>query len=112
MVMERILTWKIVNAYLFDGKYLKAVWTKNTNKIYKIIPEIFNCLFDTYVNVRTQDVMGLCQKIENLHFGPIEPVDTIITEIEDYVNIMDSIDDAITEAQKYQLVYMVLQNTE
>ena len=110
VAMEIILIQQIVNA--IDGKYLKAIRSKTTNKINKIIPDILTYLFETYGDVSPQELMGLRSQIENMTFDPTEPVDAVFTEIEDFADIAESIDDPITTVQKCKLAYVVLQNTK
>ena len=52
VAMERILIQQIVNA--IDGKFLKAIRSKATNRITKTIPEILTYLFETYGDVSPQ----------------------------------------------------------
>ncbi len=56
--------------------------------------------------------MGLCSPIENMTFDPTEPVDAVFTEIEDFADIAESIDDPISTVQKCKLAYIVLQTTK
>ena len=56
--------------------------------------------------------MGLRAQIENMTFNPTEPVDAVFTEIEDFADIAESINDPITTVQKCKLAYIVLQNTK
>ena len=110
LAMERILIQQIVNAV--DGKYLEAICSKTTNKINKTIPQVLTYLFETYGDVSPQELMGLRAQIENMTFDPTEPVDSVFTEIEDFADIAESIDDPITTVQKCKLAYIVLQNTK
>ena len=110
VAMERILIQQIVNA--IDGKFLKAIWSKTTNRITKTIPEILTYLFETYGDVSPQELMGLRSQIENMTFDPTEPVDAIFTEIEDFADIAETINDPISTVQKCKLAYVVLQNTK
>ena len=45
-------------------------------------------------------------------FDPTEPVDAVFTEIKDFADIAESINDPITTVQKCKLAYVVLQNTK
>ena len=110
VAMERILIQQIVNA--IDGKFLKAIRSKTTNKINKTIPDILTYLFETYGDVSPQELMSLRSQIENMTFDPTEPVDAIFTEIEDFADIADTINDPISTIQKCKLAYVVLQNTK
>ena len=56
--------------------------------------------------------MGLRSQIENMTFDPTEPVDAVFTEIEDFADIVESINDPISTVQKCKLAYIVLQNTK
>ena len=110
VAMERILIQQIVNA--IDGKYLKAIRSKTTNKINKTIPEILTYLFETYGDVSPQELMGLRTQIETMTFDPTEPVDAIFIEIEDFADIAETINDPISTVQKCKLAYIVLRNTK
>ena len=110
VAMERILIRQIVNA--INGKFLKAIRSKTTNKINKTIPDILTYLFETYGDVSPQELMSLRSQIENMTFDPTEPVDAIFTEIEDFADIADTINDPISTIQKCKLAYVVLQNTK
>ena len=110
VAMEHILFQQIVN--VIDGKFLKAIRTKTTNKINKTIPVILTYLFETYGDVNAQELMGLRSQIENMTFDPTEPVDPVFTEIEDFADIVESINDPISTVQKCKLAYIVLQNTK
>ena len=91
---------------------MKAIRTKTTNKINKTIPVILTYLFETYGDVNAQELMGLRSQIENMTFDPTEPVDPVFTEIEDFADIVESINDPISTVQKCKLAYIVLQNTK
>ena len=91
---------------------MKAIRTKTTNKINKTIPVILTYLFETYGDVNAQELMGLRSQIENMTFDPTEPVDPVFTEIEDFADIVESINGPISTVQKCKLAYIVLQNTK
>ena len=110
VAMERILIQQIVNA--IDAKFLKAIRSKTTNKINKTIPEILTYLFKTYGDVSPQELMSLRSEIEHMTFDPKEPVNAIFTEIEDFADIAEAINDPILTVHKYKLAYVVLQNTK
>ena len=92
--------------------FLKAIRSKTTNKITKTIPEILTYLFETYGDVNPQELMSLRSEIEHMTFDPKEPVNAIFTEIEDFADIAEAINDPISTVQKCKLAYVVLQNTK
>ena len=52
--MERSLLQQIVTA--IDASYLQALRDENTHRLEKIIPEVFEYLFDTYVDVTIKEL--------------------------------------------------------
>ena len=109
LAVERTLIQQIVSAV--DGKFLKAIRNAHTNKIVLSIAEIFDYLFDTYGDVTPEELSELYDTVKNMVFNPKEPVDTIFTEIEDLTDISNIAKNPITEAQKVNLAYLVLQRT-
>ena len=105
--MERALIQKIVAA--LDAKYIKALRDPITNKISRTIPEIFKNLFDAYGHVTPSELYELKQKVENMKFAPQEPVDTLVTEIEDLADIAEIAGSPITDRQRVDIGYIVLQ---
>ena len=59
-----------------------------------------------------QELMSLRSENENMTFDPKEPVDAIFMEIEEFVDIAESINDPISMVQKCKLAYVELQNTK
>ena len=108
--MERTLIQQIVAAV--EPKYLKALRTPGTNKITKTIPEIFDYLFDTYGDVSPQELRMLTTQVEALTFPPNEPVDTIFTEIDNLATIAELARAPMSEQQKINMAYLLLQNTQ
>ena len=108
--VERTLIQQIVAAV--EEKYLKALRIPGTNKIGKSIPEIFEYLFDTYGDVSPQELRMLTAQVEALNFPPNEPVDTIFTEIDELGTIAEIPKAPISEQQKINMAYLLLQNTQ
>ena len=108
--VERALIQQIVSA--IEPKFLKALRNPVTNKITKSIPEIFEYLFDTYGDVSPQELKMLTSQVEALNFPPNEPVDTIFTEIDDLGTIAVLAKAPISEQQKINMGYLILQNTQ
>ena len=108
--VERALLQQIVSA--LEPKYLKALRNPVTNKIVRSIPEIFDYLFETYGDVTPQELRHLTAQVESLTLPPTEPVDTIFTEIEDPGTIAELAHAPMTEQQKINMGYLLLQQTQ
>ena len=108
--VERALIQQIVGAV--EAKYLKALRNPITNKITKTIPEIFSYLFDTYGDVSPQELRMLTSQVEALNFPPNEPVDTIFSEIDELATIAELAKAPMSEQQKINMGYLLLQNTQ
>ena len=108
--VERALIQQIVTAV--EAKYLKALRNSVTNKITKTIPEIFHYLFETYGDVSPQELKALTSQVEALHFPPNEPVDTVFTEIDDLATIAELARAPISDQQKINMAYLILQNAQ
>eukprot|EP00957_Ditylum_brightwellii_P053290 4040511-Ditylum_brightwellii.AAC.1 len=70
-----------------DPKFLKTLHSSITNKITASLPNIIQHLLDTYNDVTPSELDQLHQKIGDIHFNPMEPVDTIFTKIEDFSDV-------------------------
>ena len=105
--VERTLIQQIVAA--LDPKYLKALRYPVTNKITSTIPEILLHLFNTYGHVTPTELYDLKQKVETMTFLPKEPIDTLIKEIDDLVDVADLAKLPITDRQRVDIEYIVLQ---
>ena len=107
LAVERTLIQQIVAAV--DAKFLKALRDPVTNKITRTIPEILSHLFNAYGHVTPTELYELKQKVETMQFSPQEPVDTLITEIDDLADIADLAGSPITDRQRVDVGYIVLQ---
>ena len=92
-----------------DAKYLKALRDPVTNKITRTIPEILAHLFNAYGHVTPSELYDLKQKVETMQFTPQEPVDTMITEVDDLVDIAELASSHITDRQRVDMGYIILQ---
>ena len=107
LAIERALTQQFVAAV--EPKYLKALRDPITNKINRTIPEILAHLFNAYGHVTAQELYDLKQKVETMHFSPTEPIDTLITEIDDLADIAELAGSPITDRQRVDMGYIILQ---
>ena len=107
LAVEIIIIQQIVVA--LDAKYLKALRDPVTNKITRTIPEILTHLFNAYGHVTPSELYELKQKVETMQFSPTEPVDTLITEIDDLADIADLAGSPISDRQRVDIGYLVLQ---
>ena len=105
--VERTLIQQIVAAV--DAKYIKALRDPVTNKIAFTIPEVLSHLFNAYRHVTPTELYNLKQKVETMQFSPQEPVDTLITEIDDLADIADLANSPITDRQRVDMGYIILQ---
>ena len=58
---------------------------------------------------RRKKLYDLKQKVKTMQFSPTEPVDMLITEIDDLANIADLAGSPITDRQRVDTGYIVLQ---
>ena len=107
LAVERVLIQQIVAA--LDAKYIKALRDPITNKITRTIPQIFEHLFNAYGHVTPTELYELKQKVENMQFAPQEPIDTLVTEIDDLADIAEIAGSPITDRQRVDIGYIVLQ---
>ena len=66
-------------------------------------------IFNDYGRVTPTELYDLKQKVETMQFSPQEPVDTLITEIDDLADIADIAGSPITDLQRVEIGYIVLQ---
>ena len=110
LAVEKVLIQQIVAA--IEPKYLKALRNPITNKLTRSIPDIFTYLYDTYGDVSPQDLRMLTAQVESLTFPPNEPVDTVFSEIDDLSMIADLARAPMSQQQKINMAYLILQNTQ
>eukprot|EP00957_Ditylum_brightwellii_P135942 10368153-Ditylum_brightwellii.AAC.2 len=96
---------------MIDVKYLNAIRNIVTNKITWFIPCIFSYLFDAYGDVSPAQLQDHCNYIENFLFDPYKPVDTIFTKINQLADLATMAHNSISEPQKIDYVYLILQHT-
>ena len=106
--VERVLVQQIVAA--IEPQFLKAIRNSVTSRITRTIPEIFDYLFKTYGNVTRTELSELKQRVENMQFIASEPVDVIITEIDDLADIAEIAKSPLTDSQKIDLAYPAAHN--
>ena len=107
LAVERALKQQIVAA--LDAKYIKALRDPITNKISRTITEIFDHLFNAYGHITPTELHKLKQKVKNMQFAPNKPVDMLVTEIKDLVDIAEIAGSPITDYQRVDIGYIVLQ---
>jgi hypothetical protein len=107
--VERTIIQQIVAA--INTKYLKALRNTVTNKITASIPQIFTHLFDAYGDITPQELRELRQQVENYTFTPTEPVDSVFAEIDDLSDMSTIARSPITQQQKIDYGYLILQRT-
>ena len=105
--VERTLVQQIVAA--IDKKYLKAIRNNITSKIMLTIQEIFEYLFDTYGDVTTAELRELRATVENMTYIPTEPIDNIFTEIDEFSDIAVIAKSPISDQQRIDIAYLILQ---
>ena len=110
LAVERTIIQQIVGA--LDAKYLKALRDSVTNKITRSIPEILQHLFHAYGHVTPTELYELKQKVETMQFSPTEPVDTLITKINELADIADLAGSPLTDRQRVDIGYIVLQRSK
>eukprot|EP00957_Ditylum_brightwellii_P139125 10604778-Ditylum_brightwellii.AAC.1 len=79
MNIEHTLIQHIIKT--IDAKYLNAIRNLVTNMIIRLVPRIFDYMFDVNGNLSPAQLQDLCKCIENFLFDPHESMDTIFTEI-------------------------------
>lgn len=94
-----------------ETKFLKAIRNFITTRITRTIPEIFDYLFKTYGNVTRQELSELKQRVETRQFIASEPVDVVITEIDDLAGIAKIGKSPLTDQQKIDIAYLILHHT-
>ena len=107
LAVEPTLIQQIVAAV--EPKYLKSLRDPITNKITCTIPEILTHLFDAYGHVTPTELYELKQKVEQMQFSPQEPIDTLITEVDDLADVADLAGSPLTDRQRVDMAYIVLQ---
>ena len=108
--VERVLVQQIVSAV--DAKYLKALQNSRTNKITGDIPAIMEHLLTNYGDVTKEELRSVCNTVEQLTFHPNEPIDVIFTEVDMLSDLSEIAKSPLSEAQKIDLAYVVIQKTQ
>ena len=107
LAVERTIVQQIIAA--LDAKFLKALRDPITNKITRSIPDILTYLFNAYGYVTPTELYELKNKVETMQFSANEPVDTLTTEIDDLADIADLAESPISDRQRVDMGYLVLQ---
>ena len=105
--VERALIQQINGA--IEAKYLRALRNPVTQKINKTIPQIFAYLFEAYGDVSPEELADLKDKVQKLTYPITEPVDTVFAEIDDLANLSRLAKSPLTEQQKIDFGYLILQ---
>ena len=66
-------------------------------------------MFNAYGHVTPTELCDLKQKVKTIQFSPQEPVDTLITNIDDLADIVDLAGSPIIDRQRVDIGYIVLQ---
>ena len=66
-------------------------------------------MFNAYKHVTVTKLYKLKQKVENMQFVPQEPIDTLVTEIDNLADIAEIAGSTITDFQCLDIGYIVLQ---
>ena len=69
-------------------------------------------MFATYGYVSPQELRMLTAQVEAMNFQPNEPVDTIFAEIDDLSTIAELAKAPMSEQQKINMGYLLLQNVQ
>ncbi len=69
-------------------------------------------MFETYGDVTPQELCHLTAQVESMTFPPNEPIDTIFTEIDDLGTIAELARVPMTEQQKINMGYLLIQQTQ
>ena len=107
--VEKILIQQIVDAT--DPKFLTAIKDPVTHQITLSLPDIIDHLFDNYGDVTAEELRDLREQVEQLPYQPAEPVDTIFTKIDTLAEVAKIAKRALTEQQKINIAYLILQKT-
>ena len=105
--IEWVLIQLIVSE--LDAKYLQAPQNSCTNKITHTIPQILAHLFSNYDDVTKEELQEIRSNVENMQFHPNKPMDTVFTEIDTLTDLAELADSPLSEAQKIELGYIILQ---
>ena len=81
---------------------------QNSSKLY--VTHFFEHSFNAYGHVTLTELYELKQKVENMQFSPQEPIDTLVTEINDLADIVKIVGLPITDHQCVDIRYIVLKN--
>ena len=107
LAVERAIKQQIIAA--IDAKVLKALRDLITNKITRSIPDILTYLFNTYGYVTPTKLYKLKNKVKTMQFSANKPVDTLTTKINDLADIADLAESPISDRQRVDVGYLVLQ---
>ena len=107
--VERALIQQIVSA--IDDKFLRAIRDKNTNSLIGTIPQVFDHLFSNYGHVTRQELSELKKQVEDFSYQATDPVDVMLAEVDDLSDIAEIAKSPISDAQKVDMAYLLLQRT-
>ena len=101
--VEAALQQQLIEAV--DPIYLEALRDATTNAINLPIYDIVRYLYDTYGDIAPEKLEEERQKINQLTFDPILPVDVIFTKIEKFTNLAEAARSPLNQKQSIDFAY-------
>ena len=107
--VEHALIQQIVAA--IDEKFLQAIRDNHTGMLIGTIPDISDHLFRNYGHVTRQELSELKKQVEDFSYQASEPVDVMLSEMDDLADIAEITKSPITYLQKVDMAYLLQQRT-
>ena len=107
--MEQALHQQIVTA--IEPQYLEAFRETTTGRISLSVHELIRQLFRMYGRVTPPKLLEQEEKIRQMTYGPINPIDGIFTAIDDLVHYANAAASPYTQAQIVNMGYLILNRT-
>ena len=109
MGVENALKLQIVAAV--ELRYIEALWDNVTGRLNGSIYEIICHLFEVYGNVTLQTLFKQEQKVQQLVYDPMHPIDGVFVAIDKLVNFSKAAETPYSQPQCISLAYRILNHT-
>ena len=104
--VEKTLWQKIITA--LEPSYLAALRNRQTNSINSSIDQIISHLCDTYGNVTPRSLEDYEDRVKQMIYDPMQPIDEVFNAVVDLVDYSDAAQAPYTQKQTINIAYIIL----
>ena len=104
--VEKSLRQPIITAV--EPSYLAALRNRQTNSINSSIDQIISHLYDTYDNVTPRSLQDYEDRVKQMIYDPMQPIDDVFNAVMDLVDYSDAAQAPYTQQQTINIAYIIL----